>query len=290
MEDSIKEILRGAILSVYLGLVAILIILGLFFFKAIETDLFLQKSQFYFGIGGVILIALIGGITTISVLVKMGKLKSDFWLIFNLFIHDPEEDSIFAGTPIVKYLKLSNIIHFSIIFGLSIALFSTITQTFFVSLPSTEFQVTETGKVILGTEPASSIETIILIFYLGLTFGLLRYLIKKYDLPDSFRYISFIFIPILGALFWVAMHFARYGAEQTNLLASAFFGFAGSLLSIITGSIIPWYVWHFFNNMFGKISEIFSNEVALPIIIFLLITYVSILIIYKLVKRKGVPS
>ncbi len=290
MEDSTKEILRGAILSIYIGFIAILIILGLFLFKAVETDIFLEKSQFYFGIGAIILFAIISGITTISVLVKQGKLRGDFWLIFNLFIHDPEEDSVFSGTPVTKYLTLSNIIHFSIIFGLMVSLFSTVTGTFFVSVPSTEFQVTETGKLILGTEPASSIETVIMIFVLGLLIGLSRFLIKKYDLPESFKYISFVFIPIFTALFWVAMHFARYGSVETNLLASGFFGFSGASLSLLTGSVIPWYIWHVLNNLFGKAIEIFSNEVVLPIIIVSLVIYISSLVLYKLIIKKGVGN
>jgi len=285
-----KEVIRGASLLSWFGVVASMVVLGLFLFKAVEQDIYLQKSMFYYAFGAFLGLCIIG-FTIISALVKAGILKRDFWLIFDLFIFDPKEDSILGDTKFVKYLTFSNVFHVAMIFGLFMASISAFTQTSFTGLPGTEYQVTETGKLILGTEPATFSEELWMVFIIGLLIGLTKFLIKKYDLPPSFKILSYTFmIPIIGMLFWVAIHIARYGAEETSLLATMLFGFVGNLFSMFAGTILVRYIWHFFGNLFGKAGQIFSNEAVFPVILVILILYATIFIVYKVFKYSKLKS
>lgn len=286
MKDSVKETLRGALLALWVGVIGFVVVMGLYFFRAAETEEFITKSMFYFGFGALFTIAVVSGIAVITSLIKAGKISYEKYGWINLFIHDPEEDSILAKTHLAKYLTFWNIFHFSIIFGLALSLYSTLTGTFFVALPSTEFQVTATGKLILATEPAALMETIMMIFVIGFLYGIGKWSIYKYKLADEFRYLLIIFVPIFSAMIWVAIHYIRYGAEETNLLATGFFGLGGALISLLTGSIVTFYFWHIFNNLGQKAIELFSNELVLPIVIFALFVYVGIFIFWKIFRWK----
>jgi len=80
---------------------------------------------------------------------------------------------------------------------------------------------------------------------------------------------------------WVAIHSARYGSAQTSLLAVALFGFIGASLTFLSGSIIPWYILHVFNNFFIKAVEIFSSQKVIAALVIVLIIYTTLVILLK---------
>jgi len=196
--------------------------LGLFLFKGAESAFFYQKSTFYYTLLSAALIGL-AALITVS---KKNNVK--------VFIFNPE-NSLFPSLS--KILTFSNIFHFSIIFGLSLALISTVTQTFFVSLPSIEFQVTETGTLILSTEPAATAETFFMLFIYSSIFTVMSIFLKKKNIT-GYLFLSHVISIGFSTIFWIALHYARYGSTETALGSTFFFGFASSFLVALTGSVM----------------------------------------------------
>lgn len=265
-------------------LVVVVVILGLFLFRGIESGEFFQKSIFYFTLLSISIIGLLS-LGFIQYFVQIGILSYEKWGWANVYIFNPKE-SIFGETPLRKYLTLTNIFHFSIIFATIVALYGTVTQTSFVGLPATEFQVSETGQIILSAEPASISETLFIGLILSLFYGLGLWFIQKNKLPKSTRYLLYLVIPLLVMVVWVAMHTARYGTQQTALSAVAAFGYIGAVITFLTGSIITFAITHDFNNIFLKASKLFSSQSVIATILTFLGIYIIFIVLTKLIGRR----
>ena len=166
-----------------------------------------------------------------------------------------------------------------LILGSIIGMFGVVSNKFFTILPQTQFQVTETAKVLFSSEPVSSGETDLFIFLvISAQAGLILWFVKKLKLP-VFAYFMFLllFIVPLVAIEWIGMHRIIYGALEDKLLAVGVFGAVGTLITILTGSFIPWWAIHFTNNLFGGIKEsVGSNELIVVYTLFSLVILVVI--------------
>lgn len=268
-----KPIFKAAVTAVLAFITMGLIpYLGLFAFNAFETEL--AKATLYYGLGGIALICVLA-LAVLSVKFK--------WAIAYLF--EPSL-SLFGDTPFEKYITVRRVIHFGILLGLILSYVSIITQTSFVALPSIEQQVTATGQIILSAEPAASSETLVMVAVISLLVGLSVWFIDKYDLPEITLKLFLFLICVLNAGIWTAFHLARYGASETNLGGTAFFGFFGSLMTVLSGSPLPWYIWHVFLNIFVKMKEIFSSELAQNVILGIIIFYVIALVIGFIIRQR----
>jgi len=256
--------------------------LGLFFFGAAEDSL--DKANFYNSFASYSLLALLA-LAILEEAVKRGALnyKKFGWL--NVLIFEPEQ-SMLKETPLRKYLTFSNVLNAGIIFGLAITLLGVASQTFFVALPSTEFQVTETGQMILATEPAASSETLFMLVICSILLGIVEWYVKTRRYGETTRVILLMFSTLAAMGIWVGIHYFRYGSLQTQFFATLMFGFIGSFTVFLTGSPIIWYFWHFFNNIFLKASELFTSDIVVTIIGFLIFIYLFILILKKLLFSK----
>lgn len=256
---------------------------GLFTFGAVEESL--TKAITYYSTGAGFLLGLIS-LALIQSLVDAGKLPFDKWGWARVWLYSPKE-SLLSNTFLSKYLTLRNLFHFSIVFGLILSFVGVVTQTSFVGLPPVEAQVTETGRAILSSEPASFTETIMMTFFISLLAGLSYWFTKKNKLGDLTYKVLLGLSTFVVAGIWVAIHYVRYGNQETALLSVLFFGFFGTLLTLITGSPLSWYVWHFFNNLFIKFSELFSSELVTGAIVGFIILYVVMLVVVKAIKSSG---
>ena len=54
----------------------------------------------------------------------------------------------------------------------------------------------------------------------------------------------------------MGFHNIVYGASEAKAIATFLFGYLGSTLTLLSGSFIMWYIWHYLNNIFAKIAEI----------------------------------
>lgn len=68
---------------------------------------------------------------------------------------------------------------------------------------------------------------------------------------------------IFAGFIWLKIHALVTGGDQVQTLAHYFFGFNGALMTMLTGSIIPFDVYHIFNNLFNNIKGNFGNEALL---------------------------
>ena len=170
MADKFRTLYVGAGVIIFSFLSGLgLPLLALSLFRGFENQSFFTKNIFYYGIGGISAVAVLA----IGIL----AIKYDWW---KLFFHAPEE-SLLKDTPIRKSLTIWNMIHTGVIFGLLMSLVSTVTQTFFIFLPLTEFQVSNTGKLILGTEPPATMETLFIIVILSIIYSLFLRYIKNFS-------------------------------------------------------------------------------------------------------------
>jgi hypothetical protein len=278
-----KPVLKTSILMFVAFFTAYLIpYFGLFLFGGQETELI--KSIFYYATGGGALLGLLS-LSTLNSFVNKGILPRKKWGWLNVLIYEPK-DTIFydLGGVWRKFIKFNNIFHFAILLSLSLSLFSAVTQTSFVSLPLTEFQATETGLLILNTEPAATTETVLLLVLVSLFYGMIVWLKWKFNLPWYAVFLLILVFSFLGMAVWTGIHFARYGAEETKLIATATFGFVGTFITLVTGTIIIWYFWHFFGNFFGKAVQLFSSEGVVLTVIVLIVIYSTILLISRVLQ------
>lgn len=219
------------------------------------------------------------------------------------YLHDPEVDGLFYNmfsaiglrgkrNPMRWSLSMFRVFLIAtIVFG-AVGLSQTFTDTQFTGIPQIPFQVTQTMQVLFTAEPPSFAETTLMIFVFSLLMGINAYLCSKFKLPVFVYWvIAFMLIcPMIG-LGWMGFHNIVYGNSDVALFTTFVFGWVGSTLTLLFGTFIIWYVWHFWNNVFAKIHQIIpQNEdvifVSVLAIIFLLVTWIIIeLALWK--RRKG---
>lgn len=188
------------------------------------------------------------------------------------YLHDPEVDGLiynlfssigFKGERNPMRWSLSMLRCFviaTIIFG-GIGMTQTFTDTQFTGIPQLPFQVTETMQVLFTAEPPAFAETTLMIFVFSLLMGLNAYLISKFKLPTMLYWIIGIMIicPFIG-VGWMGFHNIVYGNSEVGLFATFLFGWIGSTITLLLGTFIFWYAWHFWNNVFAKLKDIMPQN------------------------------
>jgi len=275
--------------------------------KPLDINDYFVKNMFYFLF---VIFAIVGYlIFAIRELVIYGDedpITSDKRRLFSTVVdHNPEEDGALFRLlkPLVpKFTKWAKnpirIFLFSLIVFSILGLFSATTGSFFSGIPQTQFQVTPTSETILASEPASTGENGVFVFIImSILLGFLQYGLKKI-IPDNktLRVIVFftlallIITPIVGVS-WMGYHSLRYGNDEAKLFATFVFGTMGAFITVLFGSFIPFYVWHFTNNSFLKISTLISSNEQIAIWTIILISvilflWVSTEVVIMKVKKK----
>lgn len=188
------------------------------------------------------------------------------------YLHDPEVDgmlyNLFSGVglrgkrnPMRWSLSMFRcFLIATIIFG-GLGLTQTFTDTQFTGIPQLPFQVTETMQILFTAEPPAFAETTLMIFVFSLLMGLNAYLVSKFKLPTWTYWIIGIMIicPFIG-VGWMGFHNIVYGNSEVSLFATFLFGWLGSTITLLFGTFVFWYSWHFWNNVFAKIKEIIPQN------------------------------
>lgn len=267
--ESIRELL---FLMGYVAFVFIMLLYTSFVEGGALVDYIFQKNIFYtslFAIGLIIIVTYI--------LLKINN-KSE--LLEGVNIHEPEESPLFnkiKSSYSIKNMTFGCIIIFSII-----GLFGALTNTFFAQTPL-EQQFTNTGKVLSSSYPGAPAETL---FFLALFFTgiiVINAVVKRYNLPKETR-ISLIFVLILLLTAgWWGFHNLKYGDSDLNSLSVIIFGFGALLLTYVTGSIIPFLMWHDINNLTYKLNELFGDQ---RVILVTVIIIAVVIILWALTLRR----
>ncbi len=135
-----------------------------------------------------------------------------------------------------------------------------------VGIPQLQVQqITVTNTVLFTAFVPGWSETMTILFVLFFLCGVLAFFTSKLN-DKKLAMLLFFLIALTGvslviALVWAGIHNVVYGNSEAALLATLIFGYIGSVLTIITGTFIPFFVWHVMNNLFAVLAKLVSiNE------------------------------
>lgn len=220
------------------------------------------------------------------------------------YLHDPEVDgALWNFFRFMGYKGKKNPMRFTLsmfrMFIIGTLIFATLgmLQTMnpkaqFVGIPQLPFQFTETAEVLFTAEPPAFAETTMMIFVLSLLMGLNAFVVSKFKMPKGvYWFIALVFVCPLVGLGWMGFHNIVYGNSETALFATFIFGWLGSTITVLFGTWILWYCWHFWNNIFAKVREVVpANEdiifVSAVLIVLLLIFWIGTEILIRRMKKK----
>jgi len=122
-------------------------------------------------------------------------------------------------------------------------------------------QVSPTTEVLFTSFVPAWAETMTILFLLFFMGGIIAYFTAKFIRDKDFALIIFFTLLVLVAspligLSWGGIHNIVYGNSEVALFSAILFGFLGSIMTILTGTFIPFFVWHVMNNLFAKLLEI----------------------------------
>jgi len=206
------------------------------------------------------------------------------------FIHNPENGLLyqmfdylgFKGkiNPMRWSLSILRVFIIAILIFMALGIVQTINPAFnVVDIPqSIQQQVTPLGQLIFTAEPASSGETMTMMFVFFLLLGISVYISAKFKLGKLGFYTLGIFDCVLIAFAWMGFHRIVYGASDIALQATFIFGLVGSLLTLLFGTFLFWWAWHFNNNFFAKLSEIAPGNA--DVIFISIVSWIGLLIVW----------
>ncbi len=232
--------------------------------------------------------------------------KASIWIVFGTpFLHDPESVGLlfnlfnyFGKETAEKIMGWSRsilrmLIIGTLVFG-TMGLMFAIFKIHLGGLPQSFIlqQLSPAGKVFFSSEPASFSETTMILFVFSLLMGLVAYLCSRFKLGKAtFFTIGALFIAPLTGLGWAGFHTIVYGNSAVSFMNTLFFGIAGCELTLLFGSFILFYVWHFWNNWFYKLLDLVTGQadillITIVVFVLLLIAYITGEIIRSKVKRR----
>ncbi len=95
--------------------------------------------------------------------------------------------------------------------------------------------------------------------------GIIAYVTAKFIKDKKLALLTFfvasllIIAPFMGLL-WMSIHSIVYGNSEASLFATFLFGYIGTTMTILTGVFVFWFIWHFMNNLFIKITDLASTN------------------------------
>ena len=271
---------------IFIGVIPIYLLLG---HGGIEIELALDKVQLYyglalFGIGGLIA----GRIA--QMISKSGRKAYEKIGWAGSFIHNPDDGflpTIEKGfdKPLSWIRDPKKLILISFIFFSLFALMGIFANIWFTGIPE-EFQITNTAKLGLAVNPASDGETFAYIALIGFAFFYLKYLFKKNKYPMwLFWFLIFLIIIPLFGLAGTIYHSYRYGSDIVTMVQVFVFFTLGGIITVLTGSLIPFAIWHQTNNFFQKATQLFSSDTMIVFTLLFFMFLIIFTIIYFIIKR-----
>lgn len=230
------------------------------------------------------------------------------WLrIFTVsYIFNPEDGALWQ---LGKLLKEKNIMRWStnilrvlaisiLFFGFMGILSLSYPQLNVVGVPQAQLQqITVASDVIFNSAIPSFSENGTLAFLLFFLLGINAYICAKFFKEKGTRMMVFFIIALLliapfVGLVWMSFHSIVYGSSAVSLQATFIFGWLGSTITILTGIFLFWFIWHFMNNFFVKLSELIILKediflISIIIWVIFLISYVSVEILLAKRKKRG---
>jgi len=198
-----------------------------------------------------------------------------------IIFYDPEISFSGLFPSVTKFFTLYRLTIFSLFIFPILFMFSSITNTFFVGVPGmVAQQITETGQVMLSAEPTASSETILFLVLFSISINFFFWLWKdRRVISKTFYYVQLALQPLLFAVIWMLFHSARYGTQEVALQSTLIFGLMGGLTLVTFGTLLLWYIAHFFNNFYYTLNVLLPND----IIILLTVGYLVLLVFWVVI-------
>ncbi len=184
-----------------------------------------------------------------------------------------------------KLFLLSAIV-FSVLFGI-IPYFTG--ETFFgtdVAVLKQQFTIYSSTTFSSALVPISENLTVAFVWALFL-FGF-RTLAKKKSMGIStFKMFAILAAPILFGIFGIVYHLLRYSASDISIFGVFFFWSVGGIITVLSGSFIPFWVMHISNNLFLDLQKYFSNDAVLIVAGVTLVLASLFYIVLAVMKKKN---
>lgn len=181
---------------------------------------------------------------------------------------------------------------FSLPFFAIVALILLLKKSLLTALPNLTFQqISKFAEGVLAVEPAG-LEIFLPLAFLGLFIHIMFYLEDIKTLPKGIKWIPIMLFPLIYGLLWMGLHKLLHPDSQIALSYVYIFGVISAYLVVLTGSIIPAWVFKDMNNLFSYLEgALKSNEKILAltmmiIFIYLIIIGAVVFIKYSLKNRK----
>jgi hypothetical protein len=221
-------------------------------------------------------------------------------LLYKLFENmdlDKKKNPMRFGTNVIRVLAWSIIIFGGL--GLLQVVFP---QLNVASVPHAITQQISTGADIafgagIPTFAENGTVSFIFFFFLGINY----YLCFKFIKDKKFAWLVFFTVTVLlicplCAGIWLSIHNLVYSSSETAQQATFIFGLLGTVITILLGTMIPWGVWHFFNNFSVKLQELSTgNEdwiffYGLIWVIFTVSTIIIEILLWRHRKKKNLTT
>ena len=101
----------------------------------------------------------------------------------------------------------------------------------------------------------------------------------------TYNILIYLSIPLLVGIYGYTNHLLRYGGSDISTMVVFLFWAIGGLITVLTGSFIPFWIMHFANNFFFDIKTFLASETILTFVI-ISIVILTALYLYLYVFRK----
>ena len=128
---------------------------------------------------------------------------------------------------------------------------------------------------------------------LGAAFGfafflfILRYYARKWNWGKAAFIVSAVFLALISfaAYGWIN-HLLRYQNVEIAMFNVLLFWMVGGLITVLSGSFIPFWIMHICNNLFYELSQHFTNEM-IAIFTGAFVIGLGVLYVMLFIRRKG---
>ncbi|MEK6885319.1 MAG: hypothetical protein AABY22_37150 [Nanoarchaeota archaeon] len=241
----------SAILAFLIGVVAKSVGLGA---KGFDAPAVL--SQYFFYANGVAFL-IIASLFFIERLIFKGDSKYGDGLAYYHTGELPSIKTAIFDNPFRLFLGSA------IIFSL-FGLFTGLNQTTFTGIGSLEQQFTKTGQLTFSAILIPISENLDAAAVIAFTIFITRFFARKYNWTKlNFQTTAIFAVVILVGVFGIINHTLRYQISDIALATVFFFWAIGGLITVLTGSFIPFWVMHISNNLFFDLTKSFSNDVVI---------------------------
>ena len=272
-----RQIIRTTILSTVL-LFPMLVIPMIFGFGGQFADTTNLQNFTFYALGGIFLLTMTSMLTIERDIIHTAKYG------FGLGFATPGEK---PSIPFFKRFSNFQLFLISAIgFGLlGIVAFTKYPQVLFNLVPKQQF--TSIDYPIFSSIMVAISENAQLAFIIGLTWlGLRFYAYKNKDSEFNFNVYAWSVVP-LAAIYGLVTHILVHGSSEATLLQHALFWAYMAILVVLTGSVIPSLMFHFYNDFFISLRGYASNEAtAIGMALVVLILIVIYIKMYGLGIRK----